>query len=359
MGLYRRGKVWWERYVDEGGRERRRSTRCRDRQAAALVHARTVREVELRRAGLAVPDHLAAARPIAGVIDRFCADKARAGRDGQYIQILRATLGRAAARGGWVDVTHITPQAAEAFLASLTEGRCGGRTARRRAYEALHLFCAWCLVQRPPLLAANPIDGVVAPPNPRDPVRFPLDDAEAERIMAATGAESASRYFPARLMGYKLALEAGLRAGDAEGLIVRRVRLGGLRPFLELPGELNKSGRWQSVPLTRRLAGALEAWIEARGLGAEDRVLPGRPRSRPMAADLALLGVDPAGHGDRPVDYHTLRTTFAARLLRGRVHPKSAQRLMRHADVGMLMRLYAQLGADEHADAIRVLEGGA
>lgn len=360
MGLYRRANsgVWQMRYTDERGREVRRSTRTRDKRAAGLILAEAVRACELRRAGLDVPDPQAARQPIGLVLDAWLRFKAEGGGSAEHHAKQRARVLAAADAMGWRALIDVTPEGVRAHLETLVRGTMRGRFARRRCYETLHALCAWAMEQRPPLLVVNPMDAVPPPPVPRDPRRWALTDEEVERIWHAEEPTHAQqrRTWPERHLAYKLALEAGLRRADVDALTPARVRLGGVRPFLELSSETTKSGRWEQVPLTPRLAADLAAWIEGRDPAS---AMLRAPRARMVRADLRRLGIETAGQGSgKDFDFHAMRTTFVVRLLRRGVHPTAVQKLARHRDVQTTLRVYAQVGHLEGAEAVLALDGG-
>src|SRR5690606_15842550 len=84
----------------------------------------------------------------------------------------------------------------------------------------------------------------------RTPRRLVLTEAEASALLNAGPPTRGGWLWPARQVAYHLCLDAGLRRGDLRTLRVGQVRLGGLRPFLELAAADTKSGQYETVPIT-------------------------------------------------------------------------------------------------------------
>lgn len=354
-----RGGPWWIDYYDEHGQRRRASTRCRDRAAAEQIAAKVRRGVELRRAGLDVPDKLAAERPIDELVERWLADKPDA--CAQHRATLRGRVLRAVRDRAWRHARDITAESVHLHLDALTRPATGGTRVRvslitrNQVRSALHDFCRWCCIQRPPMLVVNPVEHVAKRAERREPKRWPLTEHEALALLHAPPPEDGrGSGWAERRVAYHLALEAGLRRGECRALRVRHVRLEGLRPFLALPATGTKSGRSETVPMTERLRGVLEPWV--RGKPPDEPVLRRMPQVSTLRRDLARVGVCADQGGGRLVDFHTLRHTFAARLGRRGVHPQAARELMRHRDISTTMHIYGQCGVLEGADAVRRLD---
>lgn len=352
MTLYQRKRVWWVDLVDEDGRRIRRSTRCRDKSAARIIEAGMLRGIEMRRAGIMVADSAAELRPIMQVLDAYVG---QLDQRGDHHRIVRWRLARAVEAAGWAMPRDITPESVNRHLDAL---KVKPRT-RNQVRAAIGSWCDWMMRQRPPLIAANPLLHVATAPETRDPMRWPLGDAEFEALLAAEPTKHVAAWRLRRL-AYLLAGEAGLRRSDCRHLTAGRVRLAGVSPFVELPSDVNKSRRWQQVPLTPRLAEALGARVLGGGSGgraleAEERVLPGVPAVAMLRADLRRAGVDPTNPTGLDVDFHSLRHTFVARLARRGVPAQVAQLLARHQDIGTTSRIYGQLGISDAVAGIAAL----
>lgn len=79
------------------------------------------------------------------------------------------------------------------------------------------------------------------------------------------------------------------------------------------------------------LEDARQAWLQAA---------PDEQTRRQRERSDRLTYVNAAG---RVFDFHALRTLFATRLARAGVHPRVAQRLMRHSEINLTMQVYTRL----------------
>lgn len=62
------------------------------------------------------------------------------------------------------------------------------------------------------------------------------------------------------------------------------------------------------------------------------------------------------GSGIEPCRFHDLRHTFAAHLVRANVHPKTMQRLLGHATIGITLDTYGHLMPEGEVEAIAALD---
>jgi integrase len=140
-----------------------------------------------------------------------------------------------------------------------------------------------------------------------------------------------------------ISVDTGVRRGE-----LLRIREGDIRD-----GGLIVDGKnhdWRSIPLTKRAASALEnrAALVSRGR-------PLFPQNEWLRSPWERVkGL--SGLGDDVV-WHTLRHTFASRLVQRGVSLQVVQQLMGHKTIQMTMR-YAKLAPQNLSDAISVLDTG-
>lgn len=351
MGLYQRSDsgVWWMTYNDEDGHRIRRSTRTRDKRAAERIYGNALRAVDERRGGGMAADPLGRLLSLEQLVERYLAERAAAGKGRTWTRTIRWRLLRACDLGRWRRPADLTVASIDRVLGGLDIGA----TTYNDWLGTIRGLCRWLMVQRPPLLAADPTVHIARRRARRDPRRLALTDAEAAALLAICPPTPSGR---CRRACYALALEAGLRRADIRQLRVGQVRLGGAAPYLELSAESTKSGRYETVPATGLLVDALAPLLERRGRRALVVSLDGvRPRIVTCArlrADLAAAGVALDDALDRRVDLHALRHTFVTRLARAGVHPKVAQRLARHRQLATTMDIYTHTGYSDGVEAI-------
>jgi len=187
-----------------------------------------------------------------------------------------------------------------------------------------------------------------------------LKNAEARGLL-----EAASVGCPTGLRNRALLeamLGAGLRVGEAVGLLPRDVDLakGALRVTL------GKGGRDRVVPVTAQTAGWLAAWGERRAALGASRRSPFFCGVKDPASGISARYVQKmvkrlAGKAgiERRVTPHTLRHTYATRMLRAGLDVREVQELLGHADVGTT-QIYCHVDPARLAERVREAgnEGG-
>jgi len=82
--------------------------------------------------------------------------------------------------------------------------------------------------------------------------------------------------------------------------------------------------------------------------------VPGKPIDM-LRPDLEAAGIDYVGDAGRYCDFHSLRHTTGSLLAASVVHPKVAQKIMRHGDINLTMSLYTHTLRGQEADAVNSL----
>ena len=238
----------------------------------------------------------------------------------------------------------------------------GGRSGRGVALilSGWRGFYAW--LGREGLIAANPVQDVRAPRQPRPlPKALSVDDAVrlAEHVEADDDPWLEAR--DAALV--ELLYGSGLRVGEVVGLDVAAsdaaLRAG--RGWLDLAGTeaqvQGKGGKRRTVPLGAQAVQALERWLAVRGerpaaLGHEAALFLGqrgtrlgahaiweRLRRRSRLAGLAA-----------PVHPHMLRHSFASHVLQSSGDLRAVQELLGHANI-TTTQVYTRLDFQHLAQA--------
>ena len=230
-----------------------------------------------------------------------------------------------AARG--LTFTGATPDALEAYLASLRRAGLSPRTAARRmsALRQFHRFLLRENIRRD--------DPTACLDRPRLPAVLPkyLSEADVTTLLDA----ARLRHGPGGLAA-AAALETmyatGLRVSEL--LSLRASAVAQHRPVLLVRG---KGGRERMVPLSDEARDAIAAHLAAQAPGLR-WLFPGRDPRRPLTRQAlfttvkrlaAEAGLDPA-----LVSPHVLRHSFASHLLAHGADLRSLQLLLGHADIG-------------------------
>ena len=71
-----------------------------------------------------------------------------------------------------------------------------------------------------------------------------------------------------------------------------------------------------------------------------------------LRADLGAAKIEYRDDSGRVVDFHALRHSFGSMLAASSVHPKTAQKLMRHSTISLTMDRYSHVYREQEAAAI-------
>jgi len=206
------------------------------------------------------------------------------------------------------------------------------------------------------------------------------DALTEEQLDALLGAVNARTTTGTRSLALLLVMaDAGLRVSEATGLCTTDVVTKGDQPT-HVDIRYGKGGRPGRVALTGRAAEAMGEWLEARveldlghgplfctissgtagGHWARDgqALEPGRPASTEYVRQLVHRVAQRAGIATR-VTPHTLRHTFATRLLRVTGNVELTRKALRHANVQTTIETYAHLVQEDVDRGIGLLNSDA
>jgi integrase len=148
----------------------------------------------------------------------------------------------------------------------------------------------------------------------------------------------------ARRIVYAMALQTGLRANEIRTLPVAAFDLD--RAVFTVQAKNTKAKKDVTLPVEPQLLAELRKWLKRR-------------KSQTLAFDVPERSAEMVQQdlGTRDVDFHCLRHTFGTRLARAGVHPRTAQRLMRHSSIELTMRFYTHLQMSDDVQAVAKLGG--
>lgn len=328
--LYKRGKKWGIDYRDHRGK-RMRELISGDKSVAQQVLAKRIQSTERIKHGIWATDPLEAERPLAEHIAAYLQDLARRGRDDMYRYSVGKRLERAAREGDWRCLRDITPASVTKCLWNLTEEGLHPKTVND--YRAhVSAFLNWC--KRVGHIEQNVCDRVSKSAVKTEKTRRALSPHECRALLEASP--------PQRRIVYLFLMYTGLRRSEAAGLCWHHVRLDVMNPFVEIPPTLAKSGRHETVPLTREVAAALE---RHRGdVQPGDLVFDEIPSMPVFREDLSSAQIDEVDSRGRKVVLHCLRHSLATMLANANVPLAVAQRIMRHRDIKLTAEVYCDEG---------------
>lgn len=374
MGLYRptyrdrktgelkKSRVWWLEY-ERNGERHRVSLEVRDRRIAESRKADFLRDLELEAAGIVDPFKEHRARPIEEHLDDF-EDVLRArGNTKRYVDERVGFLDDFVEHSGAQYVTQLNSAHASRWLESLRVERDLSARSLNKRRSALRQFGKWLVRERRydhnPFLALQPQNERVD----RRRVRRALTQEELARLLQAarerplaaaknervrkgvTGAEEARlrQRGAVRALAYELGAVTGLRREELKA--IRRCDVDLERCVIRVPAKTAKSKRDQVVTLDGAVSKSLEAHLAVSPkAGSTDLVFPPRsfPNMRTFKRDLKHAGIPYEDEEGRVVDFHAAtRTTLATHLAQdARVHPRTAQKIMRHSSIELTMQTY-------------------
>ena len=155
-----------------------------------------------------------------------------------------------------------------------------------------------------------------------------------------------------RGLWYRLAFYAGHRRGEPLRMLVKDIYLEG--NTISVPR--GKAKRTDILPihpdLREHLAEAIQSSLPGANVFVEEVLGPVRKK------DYEAAGIELVDDRNRVVDLHALRVTLATFLARSGVHPKNAQRLLRHSTIEMTLRYYTKPELSDDRKALESISLG-
>lgn len=328
--IYTRDGRYGIDYIDGRG-QRVRKMVSSDKSIAAKLLGDAIQASEKVRAGVLLADPREAKKDIQTHIDEYLAELRRRGRDDMYIYTIGRHLGNAAKAQGWNCLAAITPRSISGYLQKLAADKLVPKTVNGHRAD-LAAFCGWAV--RTGLIEADPCQHVQKSAVKSEKKRRALSVAEAKALLAAAPEP--------RRTCYLFLVFTGLRRSEAASLLWAHMHLDTQGPYVELPANLTKSGKAESVPLVPEVVGALRAHRRK----AKDRapVFDAIPSMEEFRADLAQAKIEEVDARGRRVVLHSLRHSLATMLAVSNVPMPVAQRIMRHRDIRLTAEVYTDEG---------------
>ena len=400
--------VWYARYRDADGIERRETTGCRDEQAARQVLADLQAESEKVRSGILSAAESQAADHAQRPLSEHFADyldflKVKTVRGRKVSPIHRSNVGRQLTRlAGDCGFKRLRDIARQPIIRWMNEQADTDDISPRTVNThraAMLAFCNWCVKNQ--RITTNPLEGLPKAdesdtrrnrrPLSQDEIAALLNAAESRPLREAlTIRRGKNKGKPLaqvsdlqraklqeqgreRALIYRTMIYTGLRAGELGKVTAGAVHLDAEQPHIALAAKDAKSAKAAMIPLRADLADALRlhladrlSELQRRTLADGRTVYPDRlpenaklfhhiPSIRTFDKDLKAAGIPKADAQGRTVDIHALRHTFATMLSRAGVEPRRAQELLRHGDIRLTMNTYTHLSIVDTVGAVESL----
>lgn len=325
-GLYLRGEVWYLDFRHQGARHVLRIGRKITRRVAAEIAQVKRAEILRGQAGIGKTRKDLPFEKAREHFERW----AEANKKVRTVKTYKECLRRLAETFAGKRLSEISP-----FLIEKHKQRriqVGARVRCNREIAVLKNLFNYCRSQKL-YDGANPAADVQLLKEPRRRLRF-LEPEEEQRLVDAA---------PSPLKELIIVgINTGLRI-EAEALPLRWEDVDFRRELLTVQAAYAKNGTTRTVPLNARAIEALTA-LKQRSRGEFVFSKPnGKPydsMEKPFAALVRRVGL--AGTG---VSLHTLRHTFASRLVQAGVDLRTVQELGGWSDLSMVQR-YAHVGPD-------------
>lgn len=333
--------IWWIRYIDAGGKERREKAGSKS-VAIQLYRKRKQQALE----GKKLPEKLRARAVLFNeLLDdaiEHCQSQADPSEDGRYsckVDLIRKGLGSIA-------VESITPQLISRWL-SKTKKEREWRPATANRYKAL-ISLAFRLGIENGKCENNPARNVRRMRENNERIRF-LSKKEEDRLRKAIEEEC-----PDRMPELDIALNTGMRKSEQYRLKWQDVNLKAQRITLWK----TKNGTVRHLPLNRAALQAFQGLKKkSDGQGA---VFESERGSNPLLNPRHWWDsvIEKAGIPD--FHWHDLRHTFASRCIMAGVDLRTLQQLLGHKTLQMVVR-YSHLSQSHELAAVEKLcrENGA
>lgn len=326
MSLYRRGRTWYADFYADGKRIQESTGTVNRREAEKHL---ALRLSEVQRGVFIKPVHV----PLSELWERYIAYAKTHKRSWKRDEQMYANLSRFF---GPVHLNAITPLRVEEFQQHRVREVAAATVNRELALlkHMLNLAERWNFRQ-----GQNPVRLVKF--LPENNLQFQTLSEEAERAMLAC----CPSYLQDMIV---FGLNTGLRAGDIFDLKWEEVDL----EQRKLNVMVQKTQRPLAIPLNDAAYGILEAWLGMRkGPYVFYNQMTG-DRFRDLKAGFKLACQQSGVEG---ITWHTLRHTFASRLLRNGSDIVTVKELLGHSTVVVTMR-YAHTNDEAKSRAVKALK---
>jgi integrase/recombinase XerD len=375
-GETRESRKWYGRYRDHAGKLRAVPLST-DREAAKAMLAELTKQVERRRAGFADDVTDAAGGPLAELQAAYLADLKLKGRRERYRAEVEQLLNIICRACGFATPADLRAGPLDLYLAGM-EGSARTRAKHRQVVVGFGNYLV-----RKGKLGSNPLARSTRPEGEATRRRRAFTADELRRLVEAAEARPAAdatliRWGPregrherkvrpeeiARLAGrgrhnallYRTAFYTGLRADELRSLWAGDLMLDGPAPRLFLPRERTKNRRDALLPLPRRLAGDLRAWIADNGIGeGEPLFRVPHDSAKMLRADLKAAGIPYRDARGRVADFHALRASLSTHMNAAGVAPSVAKAVMRHGTIKLTLDTYHDTAMDDERGAVEGL----
>lgn len=342
-GNTRHTKVWYARYTDATGRQRRVKGFA-DKSLTLQLLAKLEREATAARHGIHIPTADGIARPLSELLAEYESLQLARGLSEGHRRNCSAYLPEVFAACRWSTFADLS---ADRLIRWCDERRreseCSPATVNGYT-SAVRAFSRWAAGK---LRTADPLAGKVPKLNEQvDRRRSDRIPTPAELDALFTAAASARRRRclitgPDRAVLYRTAAYTGFRASELASLTPDSFAWAGGRVVsVTVQAADAKGKRTETVPVPGHLADVLAPWLAGRPAG--EPVWPGdwaanRGQWSWLDRDCGRAGIS---QKPKALTFHSFRAYYLTMLMRAGANPKELQTLARHRDIRTTMASY-------------------
>jgi len=390
------------RYKDYHG-ARRTVTLCQEKEASQAVLNELIKNVDLLRAGRAIPPLNEVSPIIRDKVREALRDSGQETKSDQlsrkplkvlyriYLEHLEAS-GRTEKHRREVErcLNVVTAECGFQFLKDICQPPvkefinrkkgCGLSDRTVNVYvDKLRYFCRWAVKNN--LLASNPFAGFVRLDEKTNRVREArsLTPEEVDKLLEAAYKRPLQKRKEAgyskikaktikkltllgeqRRLAYALMLYTGLRVNETRQLVWADVDLE--QRLVKVRPTTTKNSKAATLPLHSYVVELLKNWQEKHPEAEQGSRIVNIPASnssflKVFNRDLEFAGIDKEDDVGRVVHLHALRHSFASLLAREGVHPHVLRGLARHSRVETTIGFYTHILRGDDISAIESLKG--
>jgi len=389
------------RYKDYHG-VRRTVMLCQEKEASQAVLNELVKNIDLLRAGRAIPplneispiirdmvqealrdsgqettsDQLSR-KPLKALCEMYLEHLKASGTTEKHRKEVKRCLNVVTQECGFQFLKDICQAPVKEFINKKKSNGLSDRTMNVYV-DKLRYFCRWAVKNN--LLMNNPFAGFVRLDEKTNRVRearsLTVDEVEklldaayrrplqkrqeaGVRKLKARTIQKLTLLGESRRLAYTLMLYTGLRVNETRQLVWADVDLE--KRFIKVRPTTAKNSRGATLPLHGYVAKLLMEW-EKKHLDAEpNQKILNIPKSnssllKAFNKDLEFAGIEKKDDIGRVIHLHALRHSFTSLLARQGVHPHVLKRLARHARVDTTMNFYTHILRGDDVLAIQSLQ---
>ncbi len=335
--LRKKGKVWYVRVRDEGGRQREVKAGP-DKSVATQIKRDLEGKVQRIKAGVLDPREagcLDAERiPITQHIEDYVRGLEAKGCVPGHVDGVQKRLAWFLEETTITRLSQLRPSLVTTALKTLRDAARSDRTVNHYC-AALKSFSRWAWKDR--RTREDLLADLERPKIVTENKRAALTPEQAARLVTTTRTGKFRRGMTGedRSWLYALAIYTGLRRSELQSLTPESFHLDATPPNVALPGRDTKNSDDATQPLPSHVIPALRAWLESKP-SMTPLFPPDRNSALMIRADLRACSIP----SDK-FDFHGLRHCYVSQIVQTGASVKDCMELARHSDADLTFNRYA------------------